>query len=139
MATTAIKGLIIQDVKNLQPQSHHKKESDKIGFQTILETSDNLWINEIQSDLAKMAFRFYYLNLMSYNDGKKELVDKLLLFNESLYENLYNEWFGGHMRFYQEYWVNVKGISHNQIINYLLEEAAEILKACTVTVTEEEL
>ena len=43
------------------------------------------------------------------------------------------------MRFYLEYWVNVKGILHNQIINYLLEEAAEILKACTVTVTEEEL
>ena len=44
------------------------------------------------------------------------------------------------MRFYLEYWVNVKkGMSHNQIINYLLKEAGQILEACTVTVTEEEL
>lgn len=140
--------LIIRDVKNLQPHRLHiffsilesRKESDKISFPAIVETSDNLWINEMQSDSAKMVFKFYYLNPMSYNDGKKELVDEFSLFNKSLYKNLYNEWFGGHMRFYLEYWVNVReGMSHNQIINYLLEEAAEILKACTVTVTEEEL
>ena len=77
--------LIIRDVKNLQPQRVHnffsilesRKESDNIGFPAIVETSDNLWINEMQSDLAKIAFEFYYLNPMSYNDGKKELVDKL--------------------------------------------------------------
>ena len=140
--------LIIRDVKNLQPQRLHnlfsilesRKESNKIDFPTILETSDNLWMNKMQSDSAKMAFQFYYLNPMSYNDGKKELVDKFSLFNESLYKNLYNEWFGGHMRFYLEYWVYVrKGKSHDQIIDYLLMEANEILKACTVTVTEEEL
>ena len=97
-------------------------------------------MNKMQSDSAKMAFKFYYLNPMSYNDGKKELVDKFSLFNESLYKNLYNEWFGGHMRFYLQYWVYVRmGMSHDQIINYLLMEANEILKACTVTVTKEEL
>ena len=144
--------LIIRDVKNLQPQRLHnlfsilesRKErneiSNKIDFPTILETSDNLWMNKMQSDSAKMAFEFYYLNPMSYNDGKKELVDKLSLFNESLYKNLYNEWFGGHMRFYLEYWVNARmGKLHDQIIDYLLREASEVFKACTVTVTEEEL
>ena len=140
--------LIIRDVKNLQPQRLHnlfsilegRKESNKIGFPTILETSDNLWMNKMQSDSAKMAFKFYYLNPMSYNDGKKELVDKFSLFNESLYKNLYNEWFGGHMRFYLEYWVNARmGMSHDQIIDELFMEANEILKACTVTVTKEEL
>jgi len=94
----------------------------------------------MQSDSAKMAFQFYYLNPMSYNDGKKELVDKLSLFNESLYKNLYNEWFGGHMRFYLQYWISIrKGMSHNQIINYLLNEADQVLQACTATVNKEEL
>ena len=144
--------LIIRDVKNLQPQRLHnlfsilesRKErneiSDKIDFPTIVETSDNLWMNKLQSDSAKMAFKFYYLNPMSYNDGKKELVDKFSLFNESLYKNLYNEWFGGHMRFYLEYWVNARmGMSHDQIIDELFMEATEVFKACRVTVTEEEL
>ena len=140
--------LIVRDVKNLQPQRLHnffsilesRKESDKIDFPVIVETSDNLWISEMQSDLAKMAFEFYYLNPMSYNDGKKELVDKLSLFNESLYKNLYNEWFGGHMRFYLQYWISIrKGMSHNQIINYLLNEADQVLQACTATVNKEEL
>jgi len=63
---------------------------------------------------------------------------KLSLFNESLHKNLYNEWFGGHMRFYLEYWVNVrKGMSHNQIIDYLLKEVDQILETCMVPVTEE--
>ena len=140
--------LIIRDVKNLQPQRLHdlfsilesRKENNEIDFPTIVETSDNLWMHKMQSDSAKMAFKFYYLNPMSYNDGKKELVDKLSLFNESLYKNLYNKWFGGHMRFYLQYWVYLRmGMSHDQIIDEFFMEANEILKACTVTVTEEEL
>ena len=44
------------------------------------------------------------------------------------------------MRFYLEYWVNARmGMSHDQIIDELFMEANEILKACTVTVTKEEL
>ena len=70
--------LIIRDVQNLQPPRLHnlfsilesRKESNKIDFPTIVETSHNLWMNKMQSDSAKMAFKFYYLNPMSYNDGK---------------------------------------------------------------------
>ena len=49
--------LTIWDVKNLQPERQHDffsflesiKESNKVDILAIVETSDNLWINEMQS------------------------------------------------------------------------------------------
>ena len=35
-------------------------------------------MNKMQSDSAKMAFKFYYLNPMSYNDGKNTHVQVCL-------------------------------------------------------------
>ena len=49
------------------------------------------------------AFNYYALEEMSYEDGKKELVTKYQLFNETLYNTMY-ESFRGQVRFYIFAW-----------------------------------
>ena len=140
--------LIIRDVKNLQHSRLHKlfsilenrKDSTSVKFPVIIETSDNLWVKKRHSDTAKMPFDFFYLKPMSDVDGLKELVHKHMLFNENDYKNLYKQWFGGHIRFYLDYWVHLKkGESHDFIMHRLQTNAIQVIDSCAIPISDPEL
>ena len=81
-----------------------------------METSDNLWMEQIHSDTSNSAYKFYYLKSMTYVEGIQELVQRYRLFNKEKYNNLYNE-LGGHTRFYEYIWM--KGNYTDAINNFI--------------------
>ena len=131
--------LIIRDVKNFE--SHHlhrffatvekRKERENANYFTlIIETSDNLWMNEAIMDTSNFAFLFYYLPPMTYQVGKEEMVSKYGMFNEEMYDELY-KLFGGHVRFYEYFW-DQKEL--NDTIDLLMAEAEILLSACLMKI-----
>ena len=135
--------LIIRDVKNFESQHLHqffatvekrKERENANSFALIIETSDNLWMNEAIMDTSNSAFNFYYLPPMTYQVGKEEMVNKYSMFNEETYDELY-ELFGGHVRFYEYFW-NRRQL--NDTIDRLMAEAEILLSACLMKLYEKE-
>ena len=58
-------------------------------------------------DTSNSAFRFYYLPPMIYQMGKVEMVSKYHMFDEKMYDELY-QWFGRYVRFYKYFWSQKK-------------------------------
>ena len=97
---------------------------NKPKFPIVLEMSDNLLIK------GNSAFFFYYLQKMTYTEGKDEMVQKYGLFDDKMYDNLYKV-FGGHIRFYSYYWERRQGLSsHEDVMYNLMAESQITLSAC---------
>ena len=111
------------------------KEYDFL-FSIILETSDNLWVKEAYGDTSNAAFSFYFMEAMSYNEVKEEIVERFGLFDEQTYDNLY-KLFGGHMRFYKTVWKAKKTIaSYDDVMMELMQEQRINLVACLMHVKQ---
>ena len=137
--------LAIRDVKNFPDDQLHtffsmlkpikEKEYDFL-FSIIIETSDNLWVKEAYSDTSNAAFSFYFMEAMSYNEVKEEIVERFGLFDEQTYDNLY-KLFGGHMRFYEAVWKAKNTIaSYDDVMKELMQEQAINLAACLMHVKQ---
>ena len=140
--------LVINDVKKIQ-EKHLSRlfgaletikddgHRNKPRFPIILEMSDNLWMKSIYSDSSNSAFSFYYLQKMTYTEGKDEMVRKYGLFDDRTYDNLFKI-FGGHVRFYSYYWERIQGFSSYEDIMYNLKAQSQItLSACLMGIDTE--
>jgi len=140
--------LIIRDIKLFDPDTlgyllsslHVMKEVEVrkggkqvIPFPVILETSDNLWIGKASRGSANVAFHYYVLQEMSYEDGKRELVTKYQLFNETMYNTMY-ESFRGHVRFYTFTWEEmfVGKRTYDDTLNDLVHECQVLIQTCLI-------
>ena len=140
--------LVINDVKKIQEKHLSRlfgvletKKDDGRGnkprFPIILEISDNLWMKGIYSDSSNSAFSFYYLQKMTYTEGKDEMVRKYGLFDDKTYDNLFKI-FGGHVRFYSYYWERIQRFSSHEDIMYNLKAQSQItLSACLMSIDTE--
>ena len=140
--------LVINDVKKIQGKHLSRlfgvletKKDDGRGnkprFPIILEMSDNLWMKGIYSDSSNSSFCFYYLQKMTYTEGKDEMVRKYGLFDDKTYDNLFKI-FGGHVRFYSYYWERIQGFSSHEDIMYNLKAQSQItLSACLMGIDTE--
>ena len=94
-------------------------------------------MKEAYSDTSNAAFSFYFMEAMSYNEVKEEIVERFGLFDEQTYDNLY-KLFGGHMRFYQVVWKAKNTIaSCDDVMKELMQEQAINLIACLMHVKQE--
>jgi len=138
--------LIIRDIKhfdsntltdllsslNVLKKSTQEGVDTVIKFPVILET-DNLWMGEVSMQFATAAFHYYVLEEMSYEEGKKEVVTKHQLFNETLYNSMY-ESFRGHARFYTFVWEHMFRVNrtYSDTLNGLTNECQVLIHMCLI-------
>ena len=61
----------------------------------FLETSDFLWVHEASVQKSSFSFEAFYVEEMTFNEGKADLVDKYQLFTLEEYQEMYDA-VGGH-------------------------------------------
>ena len=112
--------------------------SKTITFPVVLETSDNLWMGKASMQTSTAAFSYYVVEEMSYEDGKREMVTKYQLFDDSLYKTMYNS-FRGHTRFYTFTWQEMfKGNrEYNDTLNDLINESRVLIEVCLLQCTNQ--
>ena len=130
--------LTIRDVENFGVQNLYElfsaikqmtEPKNQFKFSIILETSDNLWMKSVYTDTSNSAFLFYYVGLMSYGEGKKEMVQRFGLFTEEVYNNLYEK-LGGHASFFKYVWrKHNDNMQCDDAINFILEQSQIIVSA----------
>ena len=80
--------------------------------------------------MSNSIFRVFYLQGLSYEEGKEEMVNKYGLFDDETYNKLF-QLFGGHVYFYRYYWVKRSlGMNHKEIIELLMQKARITLNVC---------
>lgn len=129
--------LIIRELINFHPDTlqeclcaMEKAKEKEINLPIILETSDTLWSDVLAVKRSSLSFRPYFMQEMSYDEGKHDMVESGLCTLEEynlMYENL-----GGHTGSYQELWHTVR-ITNSTITSALKEiqkKAYILLQSC---------
>ena len=96
-------------------------------FPVILETSDNLWCKVPAVKKSRASFEPYYVEDMTFEEGRYELVERMQIWSQEEYKLIYAE-IGGHGESYQTLWRLVK---YN---GYPLEKSLNKMKkmACVI-------
>jgi len=126
----------LQVVKNTGTTGKSHFPTRKPLFPIILETSDNIWMEGLHSGTSNSAFQFYYLEPMTYLEGKHAMVMKFEMFDEKTYEYLYTI-FRGHIRFYIYYWK--WRLFYDQPIKKLSANSRIIMASCLMHADNEKV
>ena len=70
-------------------------KENKLLYPSILETSDFTWYDESPVVKSSLSFQAHLLEEMTFDEGKKELVDKYKVWNLTEFATIY-EALGGH-------------------------------------------
>ena len=111
------------DVEGLFKSLETMKEG-KLPFPVILETSDFLWFNHSAVRKSSSSFQTYYVDEMSFVEGRAELVDKLKMWDVHNFTKVYKT-VGGHMGSLYRLWHYIRYDRHKLSLEDHLQQLKE--------------
>lgn len=134
--------LIVREFMNMNEddllrlmKSLEKMKQKQVHFPVILETADFLWLDQSPVGKSSSSFEPYTVKPMSFEEGKKEIVERLKIWTLEEYTRIYEE-IGGHMGSYSNLWEKVVLTNDlNQSLDELKHRARMQLVNCVRSIT----